>query len=426
MEAENRTSEVLKVAKQRLLQMNINYDLLTPKEQKYIERIETAVTAVFDRELQAIEYMSGNSVSVKGISKATGISRQTFYNNPLLMKYIDFCAKEFAKIDVSAGRNGDSEEIHRLNEEIAKLQARDVEYMEMKLQLSDAKREIQRLKEQIELERNGISYDFSGRSPRIGKIVKLNSSKKIVSWNVNGLAACAEKGFFSEFQKWDADIVCLQETKLSKERICVVLPGYEQFWNFAERPGYSGTAIFCKEKPITVSMGLGIPKFDCEGRLINAEFKDFYVVNCYSPTSQEDLIRLPYRMEWETALRKHMAALSKNKPVILCGDLNVAHTDIDAEYSVGKLSAGISNDERNAMDALLADGYCDVFRELHPDTYHKYSWWPYANDSRIRNVGLRLDYFITSKSLLSKIKDMEYLTSTLGSDHCPLVMTIQR
>lgn len=248
---------------------------------------------------------------------------------------------------------------------------------------------------------------------------------KLISWNVNGLRAAVTKGFMDSFEALDADMFCLQETKLQPEQIQLELPGYEQYWNSAVKKGYSGTAIFTRVKPLSVTNGIGIEEHDQEGRVITAEFENFYLVTCYTPNSQRELARLDYRMEWEDAFRAFLLELDKKKPVILCGDLNVAHEEIDLKNpKTNRKNAGFTDQERGKMTELLAAGFTDTFRKLYPDTTDAYSWWSYMGKARDRNVGWRIDYFITSKSLDEQIVDAKIHPQIMGSDHCPVELDI--
>lgn len=248
---------------------------------------------------------------------------------------------------------------------------------------------------------------------------------KLVSWNVNGLRAAVTKGFMDSFNELDADIFCLQETKLQPEQIQLELPGYEQFWNSAVKKGYSGTAVFTRIKPISVMNGIGIEEHDQEGRVITAEYEKFYLVCCYTPNSQRELARLAYRMTWEDAFRNYLLELDSKKPVILCGDLNVAHNEIDLKNpKTNRKNAGFSDEERAKMTELLESGFTDTFRYLYPDAVDEYSWWSYMGKARDRNVGWRIDYFITSKHLDKNIKDARIHQQIFGSDHCPVELDI--
>ena len=249
---------------------------------------------------------------------------------------------------------------------------------------------------------------------------------KLISWNVNGLRAAVTKGFIDSFNELDADIFCLQETKLQPHQIELELPGYEQFWNSAVKKGYSGTAVFTRIKPIAVTNGIGIEEHDQEGRVITAEFDNFYLVCCYTPNSQRELARLDYRMTWEDAFREYLLELDKKKPVILCGDLNVAHNEIDLKNpKTNRKNAGFSDEERAKMTELLESGFTDTFRYLYPDAVDEYSWWSYMGKARDRNVGWRIDYFITSKRLDDKIKAAKIHQQIFGSDHCPVELDIE-
>lgn len=249
---------------------------------------------------------------------------------------------------------------------------------------------------------------------------------KFISWNVNGLRAALTKGFMDFFQQADADIFCLQETKLQAGQVSLDLPGYEQYWNYADKKGYSGTAVFTRIKPLAVTYGLGIDEHDHEGRLITLEFEDFFFITCYTPNSQNELARLCYRMTWEDALRAYMLDLNEKKPVILCGDLNVAHEEIDLKNpKTNHQNAGFSDEERAKMTELLSSGFTDTFRYLYPDTKEVYSWWSYRFKSRARNAGWRIDYFITSQSLEFRIGEALIYTDILGSDHCPVGLIVK-
>jgi len=244
---------------------------------------------------------------------------------------------------------------------------------------------------------------------------------RFISWNVNGLRSCVQKGFMDFFNGIDADFVCLQETKLQPEQISLDTPGYEQYWFSAEKKGYSGTAIFAKHKPISVINGIGDHKYDCEGRCITLEYEDFYLVTCYTPNSQDGLKRLDYRLDWERDLRLYLTKLDAVKPVILCGDLNVAHEEIDLKNpKTNHFSAGFSDEERAAMTELLDSGFTDTFRWLYPDLTGAYSWWSFRSAARSRNAGWRIDYFIVSDRLRENISKAYICSEILGSDHCPV------
>jgi len=248
---------------------------------------------------------------------------------------------------------------------------------------------------------------------------------KYISWNVNGLRACMQKGFEDFFNKADADAFCLQEIKLQEGQIEFAPKGYHAFWNYAEKKGYSGTAVFSKKEPVSVTYGLGIEEHDNEGRVINVEYDDHYLITCYTPNSKQDLSRLDYRMTWEDAIRAHMKELEKNKPVILCGDLNVAHEEIDLKNpSSNHHNAGFTDEERQKMDLLLGSGFVDSFRYLYPDTKDVYSWWSYRFNARKNNAGWRIDYFILSDILKDRIKDAKIHTDIYGSDHCPVELAL--
>ncbi|MED9968638.1 MAG: exodeoxyribonuclease III [Ruminococcus sp.] len=250
--------------------------------------------------------------------------------------------------------------------------------------------------------------------------------KKFISWNVNGLRACVTKGFLDFFNEIDADIFCVQETKLQQGQIELDLPGYHQYWNYAKKKGYSGTAMFTKEEPVSVAYGIGIEEHDHEGRVITAEFDNFYAVTCYTPNSQNELKRLDYRMTWEDAFLDYLKSLSEKKPVVLCGDLNVAHTEIDLKNpKTNRKNAGFTDEERSKMTALLEAGFTDTYRYFYPDTEGVYSWWSYRFRAREKNAGWRIDYFITSKSIDDKLKGAKIHTGVFGSDHCPVELTAE-
>lgn len=248
---------------------------------------------------------------------------------------------------------------------------------------------------------------------------------KLVSWNVNGLRACMNKGFMDSFTDLNADIFCLQETKMQPEQLTLELPGYEQFWNSAVKKGYSGTAVFTKVKPLNVTYGLGIEEHDQEGRVITLEYDNFHLVCVYTPNSKRELARLDYRMVWEDAFRKYLLELDAKKPVIMCGDLNVAHQEIDLKNpKTNRRNAGFTDEERNKMTELLASGFIDSFRHLHPHQEDIYSWWSYMRKAREKNVGWRIDYFIVSDKLEDKIEAAEIHNQYYGSDHCPVSLEI--
>ena len=249
--------------------------------------------------------------------------------------------------------------------------------------------------------------------------------KKLISWNVNGLRACVTKGFMDFFNEVDADIFCVQETKLQQGQIDLPLEGYHQYWNYAEKKGYSGTAMFTKEEPLSVVYGIGAEEHDKEGRVITAEFEHFYAVTCYTPNSQNELRRLDYRMTWEDAFREYLLKLNEKKPVILCGDLNVAHREIDLKNpKTNRKNAGFTDEERAKMTALLDCGFTDTYRHFYPDATGVYSWWSYRFKAREKNAGWRIDYFITSSSIDDKLTSANIHTDVFGSDHCPVELTV--
>ena len=249
--------------------------------------------------------------------------------------------------------------------------------------------------------------------------------KKMISWNVNGLRAVVGKGFLDIFNELDADIFCLQETKLQAGQIDLDLHGYYQYWNYAEKKGYSGTAIFTKEEPLSVAYGIGIEEHDKEGRVITLEFPDYYVITVYTPNSQTELARLEYRMTWEDAFRAYLKSLEKNKPVIVCGDLNVAHKEIDLKNpKTNRKNAGFTDEERNKFTELLSSGFIDTFRFFYPNQEGIYSWWSYRFKAREKNAGWRIDYFVTSESLKDSLVGAKIHTDIFGSDHCPVELEI--
>ena len=249
--------------------------------------------------------------------------------------------------------------------------------------------------------------------------------KKLISWNVNGLRACVGKGFTDVFRQMDADIFCVQETKLQEGQISLDLPGYYDYWNYAQKKGYSGVAMWTKDKPLNVSYGIGVEEHDKEGRVITAEYEDYYMLTCYTPNSQQERARMSYRMSWEEDWLKYIKKLDKKKPVIFCGDLNVAKEEIDLKNpKTNHDSAGFTDEERDKMRKLLSSGFTDSFRYLYPDKENAYSWWSYRMKARERNVGWRIDYFVVSDSIKDKIVDAKIHSDILGSDHCPVELDI--
>ena len=249
---------------------------------------------------------------------------------------------------------------------------------------------------------------------------------KFISWNVNGLRACIGKGFLDYFQQENADFFCLQETKLQKGQIDLDLPGYTQFWNYAQKKGYSGTAIFAKEPPISVAYGVGVDELDTEGRLITLEYPEFYLVTCYTPNAQQGLARIDHRLKWDEAFHNYLVDLDKKKPVIICGDLNVAHQEIDLKNpSSNRGNAGFSDEERESFTKLLESGFTDSFRHLYPDATGIYSWWSYRFNARKNNAGWRIDYFLVSNRLANQITATPIHNEILGSDHCPVGLEME-
>ena len=248
---------------------------------------------------------------------------------------------------------------------------------------------------------------------------------KFISWNVNGLRACCEKGFRDIFAELNADIFCLQETKLQAGQIDLRFEGYHSYWNYAEKKGYSGTAIFCRQEPLNVTYGIGIPEHDTEGRVITLEYDNFYLVTCYTPNAQRELTRLDYRMAWEDAFLAYLKALDSKKPVILCGDLNVAHQPIDLKNpSSNRHNAGFTDEERGAFTRLLDNGFTDSFRHLYPDVTGAYSWWSYMFNARANNAGWRIDYFVVSQRIAPQIQEAAIHPEVMGSDHCPVELVL--
>ena len=248
---------------------------------------------------------------------------------------------------------------------------------------------------------------------------------KLISWNVNGLRACMTKGFMDAFESLNADIFCLQETKLSEGQLALELPGYHQYWNYAEKKGYSGTAIFTKEEPLSAAYGIGIPEHDHEGRVITLEYEKFYFVTVYTPNSQDGLKRLDYRMEWEKAFLAYLKKLEEKKPLIFCGDLNVAHQEIDLKNpKTNRKNAGFTDEERARFSELLKEGFVDTFRYFYPEETGIYSWWSYRFHAREKNAGWRIDYFLVSEVLKDELKDAKIHTEIFGSDHCPVELEI--
>lgn len=248
---------------------------------------------------------------------------------------------------------------------------------------------------------------------------------KFVSWNVNGLRACIGKGFLDYFMGTDADVFCLQETKLSDGQLSLELPGYRLYWNYADKKGYSGTAVFVKEEPVSVTYGVGVPELDTEGRMITLEYPNFYLITCYTPNAQRELARIDHRLNWDEAFRARLTALDANKPVIVCGDLNVAHKEIDLKNpAANRGNAGFSDQERESFQKTLDLGFTDSFRYLHPEETGAYSWWSYMFHAREKNAGWRIDYFLVSNRAASQIREANIRSEILGSDHCPVELVL--
>lgn len=248
---------------------------------------------------------------------------------------------------------------------------------------------------------------------------------KLISWNVNGIRACVQKGFLDFFNEIDADIFCIQESKMQEGQLNLELPGYYQYWNYANKKGYSGTAIFTKKEPLSVSYGIGIEEHDGEGRVITLEYDEFYMITVYTPNSQTELARLPYRMKWEDDFKEYLKKLEKDKPVIFCGDLNVAHKEIDLKNpKTNRKNAGFTDEEREKLSSLIESGFVDTYRYFYPDTEGVYSWWSYRFSARAKNAGWRIDYFMVSQILKNNLKGAKIHTEVLGSDHCPVELEI--
>ncbi len=249
---------------------------------------------------------------------------------------------------------------------------------------------------------------------------------KFISWNVNGLRACMEKGFMQYFADADADFFCLQETKLSAGQLSLSLPDYHMYWNYAEKKGYSGTAVFARQEPLSVSYGLGVPELDHEGRMITLEYPEFFLVTCYTPNAQRELARIDHRMKWDEAFRRKIAELDSQKPVVICGDLNVAHREIDLKNPASNRgNAGFSDQERESFQKTLALGFTDSFRHLYPDVTGAYSWWSYMFHAREKNAGWRIDYFLVSNRAAGQIKEAKIHSEIFGSDHCPVELVLE-
>ena len=253
----------------------------------------------------------------------------------------------------------------------------------------------------------------------------MGKTMKLISWNVNGLRACLGKGFTDAFEALNADFFCLQETKLQAGQVTLNLPGYHQFWNYAEKKGYSGTAIFAKKEPLSLRLGLGVPELDTEGRLITLEYENFFLVTCYTPNAQPELARIHHRLRWEDAFRTYLVGLDKEKPVLICGDLNVAHNEIDLKNPASNRgNAGFSDQEREAFGQLISAGFTDSFRHLYPEQTGAYSWWSYRFHAREKNAGWRIDYFLVSDRVKDQIQEASIHPEIFGSDHCPVELDI--
>lgn len=249
---------------------------------------------------------------------------------------------------------------------------------------------------------------------------------KLISWNVNGIRACVQKGFLDFFKEIDADIFCIQESKMQEGQLNLELEGYYQYWNYAEKKGYSGTAIFTKQEPLSVQYGIGVEEHDHEGRVITLEFEDFYMVTVYTPNSQDELKRLDYRMQWETDFLAYLKKLEEKKGVVFCGDLNVAHQEIDLKNpKTNRRSAGFTDEERGKFSEVLTAGFVDTFRHFYPELEGAYSWWSYRMNARARNAGWRIDYFCVSECLKHRLQDAKILTDVMGSDHCPVQLDLK-
>ncbi len=259
-----------------------------------------------------------------------------------------------------------------------------------------------------------------------GNVMEKRRDMRLISWNVNGIRACVKKGFEEYFKEVDADVFCIQESKMQEGQLEMDFPGYHQYWNYAEKKGYSGTAIFTKEEPLAVTYGMGIGEHDQEGRVITLEFEQFFMVTVYTPNAQNELKRLDYRMAWEDAFREYLVALDGKKPVIVCGDMNVAHREIDLKNpKTNQKNAGFTPQEREKMTALLDSGFVDTFRYFYPDQEGIYSWWSYRFSARAKNAGWRIDYFLVSERLRENLKSAAIHTEVMGSDHCPVELEVE-
>lgn len=267
---------------------------------------------------------------------------------------------------------------------------------------------------------------FGGTCPFVYRKKQGGYRMKFISWNVNGIRACVQKGFLDFFKEADADIFCIQESKMQEGQLELELPGYFQYWNYAERKGYSGTAVFTKRKPISAAYGIGIEEHDHEGRVITLEYEEFYFVTVYTPNSQNELLRLPYRMKWEEDFLTYLKVLKEKKPVVFCGDLNVAHKEIDLKNpKTNRKNAGFTDEERQKFTEVLEAGFIDTFRYFYPEAEGIYSWWSYRFSARTKNAGWRIDYFCVSESLKDRLVDAKILTEVTGSDHCPVELDME-
>lgn len=419
---------LIRTIKARLRKAGYDYDLISERQKQYLIAIEGSVNIVFEKEQKAKDLIKGNNININRIAKDIGVTRATLYNNKMLMDYINYCNKEFEKIDISAGNSKLKAENKKLRAEIEGLHSRDVDYEETKIQLKEAMDEIERLKTQIQMVHQGITYGVTAYKKKSQKVIPIRQMRgliEVVTWNVNGMRSCIDKGFFKFFTSANADVYCLQETRIyPKAAKSIHIQGYNIYWNHAERKGYSGTAIITRKKPIRVMRGIGVEQFDREGRVLIAEYDHFFIVNCYAPASNEENSRLTYRLQFDDALRDYLRILDSLKPVLLCGDMNVILSELDIESPITTNIISILPDEREKMKELLESGYVDAFRTLYPYKGHIYSWWPYAV-GREKNMGLRLDYFLPSERLMNRVVDVQYNTNVSGSDHCPVTLSMK-
>lgn len=389
---------------ERLKHMGYKYDLLEKNIKNYLFKIEKEVSEVFRREEEAIEIVRHNSININNIAKNTGISRQSIYNHNLLKEYIDYCAKEFGHIDVYV----EIERLQKLNreyrQEIDCLHRRDVEFMELKRELKSALKEISDLK----AEQDNI-YSFNDKKERAEKNVK------IISWNVNGLNACLKKGFNEYFDQWNADIVCLQETRMKKTDNDIALKGYYQYWNHSLQPGYAGVAVFSKINALSVHYGIDDLSGD-DGRVIVIEYEDYFLVNVYAPNPLGEPEKILARINWNKSFISLLRSLVRQKEVIVCGDLNV---DVDR---IGREDQQSVQEEYEIIYEMMHMGFLDVYKCKYPNRHGEYSWK--SNYGGVSKKRLRIDYFWSMRKLVSKINNIRYLIDVNASDHIPIELEI--